>query len=212
MNTDAKRYYAVLGVDPASSEEAIRVAFRRRAKELHPDSVSGSTSAFIRLKRAYDTLSDRAQRAEYDLECFRPETATSPSEPVRPRQAPPPPRPAPPPRPRRPPRAGGIGFVRYAIAFMIMGGLSFGAIEAMISLTEAPPSVSVHMTVPRATSTQSGAEPTSGPAAESAGASAASTPPGSSRSGFWDAGPAAPAEPTQPRPAARAAAAASKGW
>lgn len=128
MHTDAKRYYAILGVIPESSEEAIRTAFRRRAKELHPDSVSGSTGAFIRLKRAYDTLSVPASRAEYDHDCMKQPRPVQPA----PNPLPPPPRPA--------RRRGGVGFVRYATAFVFMGALSFGFIQAMISWTEAPPS------------------------------------------------------------------------
>ena len=69
MSTDAKRYYAVLGVDPLASAEAIHVAFRRRAKELHPDAQSGDATAFILLKRAYDTLHNPVDRAAYDRVC-----------------------------------------------------------------------------------------------------------------------------------------------
>ena len=69
MHTDAKHYYAVLGVDPVASEEIIRSAFRRRAKELHPDAEAGDASAFILLKRAYDTLMDPKGRAAYDRDC-----------------------------------------------------------------------------------------------------------------------------------------------
>ena len=34
MHTDSHRFYAVLGVDPAASDKVIRVAFRRRAKQI----------------------------------------------------------------------------------------------------------------------------------------------------------------------------------
>lgn len=127
MNTDAKRYYALLGLEPTCSDEEIRSAFRRRAKALHPDVESGDATAFIRLKRAYDVLGDPAKRAQYDransARVRRAMRAAS--------EAPAPPRP----QSRRP---GGIGFARYFVAFLFMGGLSFGAIEAMISYNEPP--------------------------------------------------------------------------
>ena len=126
MHSDVKRYYAILELEPSASDDAIRTAFRRRAKELHPDSASGSTGAFIRLKRAYDTLSDPSSRADYDSAC-----ASHP----KPARAHPKLRPASPrPRPR-----GSLGFFKYAFAMLFMAGLSFGAIELMISFAEAPP-------------------------------------------------------------------------
>lgn len=177
MHTDAKRYYAILGVLPESSEEAVRTAFRRRAKELHPDSVSGSTGAFIRLKRAYDTLSDPSSRAEYDRECMKQR---------RPAQAPAM-SPPPPPRPAR--RRGGIGFARYATAFVFMSALSFGFIEVMITWVEAPSSTPALRAGPdlarlRANRpTAAGDEPAPGPAGSSEAAD--------TRPGFWNGEPPA---------------------
>ena len=127
MNTDAKRYYALLGLDPLCSDEDIRSAFRRRAKELHPDAGSGDATSFIRLKRAYDTLGDPTRRGHYDrLNNPRVRRAIRPAplEPAPPRL-----------RPRRP---GGMSFRRYFVAFLFVGGLSFGAIETMISFADVP--------------------------------------------------------------------------
>ena len=176
MSKDAKRYYAVLGVHPDASEEAIRGAFRRRAKELHPDAQSGNANAFILLKRAYDTLIDPEHRAAYDR-ASQPAPRRSPDEPRRPhssRAAPPRPvfRPTPMHRVR-----GGVGIVRYAIAFLIMAAISIGGVEAMISLTASPPSIQARA-VPEAPA------PVGGPASADA-----STAPGSSKSGFWDPTP-----------------------
>lgn len=133
MHTDRKRYYALLGLDPSSSIDDIRIAFRRRAKELHPDAETGDATAFIRLKRAYDTLNDPAARARYD----RASTArvrramSTASEPPLPQRT-------------RSSRSGGVGIVRYFVAFLFMGGLSFGAIEAMISYAEPPAAAASH--------------------------------------------------------------------
>lgn len=177
MSTDAKRYYAVLEVDPLASVETIRVAFRRRAKELHPDAQSGDASAFILLKRAYDTLCDPLDRAAYDRAC-------APAPPV----DPPAPRAEPhrrarpmPPFPRgTTPRRSGVGVLRYVIAFIVMAALSLGGVEVMIVLTEAPPSIQTRAGVREA-------EPTT-----PTGTAEPSPAPGSTKSGFWDAGPTPP--------------------
>lgn len=191
MSTDAKRYYAVLGVEPQASAETIRVAFRQRAKELHPDAESGDATTFILLKRAYDTLCNPVDRAAYDRFC-------SPARPVNP----PPPRPAPywpapppmsaPPLPRlKPARRSGVRLRRYVIAFIIMAAISLGGVQAMISLIEAPPSI---QTRPTGRGAESRTEATSAGTAPNS-ATEPSPAPGSTKSGFWDAGPT----PTRPK-------------
>lgn len=64
----AESLYAVLGVEPGATAEAIRAAYRSRARALHPDVNPGPTAAadFSRLQRAYEVLADPAQRARYD--------------------------------------------------------------------------------------------------------------------------------------------------
>lgn len=47
----------ILGVDPTASETEIRSAFLQQIKRAHPDSKSGSRSAFKLVKQAYDRLS-----------------------------------------------------------------------------------------------------------------------------------------------------------
>jgi len=59
-------YYVVLGVPRTESPRAIRAAFRERAKQLHPDHVSGDDSAFRELLEAYECLADPARRKRYD--------------------------------------------------------------------------------------------------------------------------------------------------
>lgn len=68
MSVTYKDYYAILGVDRKASTEEIKRAYRRKARELHPD-VNKSPRAeeqFRDLNEAYEVLSDPEKRARYD--------------------------------------------------------------------------------------------------------------------------------------------------
>src|SRR5262249_8722241 len=84
---DPAGHYATLGVEPTASPEAIAAAYRRRARVLHPDVPgTGNAAAFIRLKQAYDVLSDAHHRAAYDRSATPLPAAAPPPPPVEPRR------------------------------------------------------------------------------------------------------------------------------
>ncbi|WP_045876730.1 molecular chaperone DnaJ [Pseudofrankia sp. DC12] len=64
-----KDYYAALGVPKDAPAADIKKAYRKLARELHPDKNPGDTKAEARFKEiseAYDVLSDERRRREYD--------------------------------------------------------------------------------------------------------------------------------------------------
>ncbi len=67
--TEYKDYYEILGVARTATPEEIRTAFRKKAREYHPDvakdKVKGAEK-FKEVNEAYEVLSDPAKRAKYD--------------------------------------------------------------------------------------------------------------------------------------------------
>ena len=61
-----KNYYIVLGIPATSSQEDIKTAYRRLAKEFHPDRYGEGHSPFQTIQEAYSVLSDPARRRAYD--------------------------------------------------------------------------------------------------------------------------------------------------
>src|SRR5215510_11556363 len=64
-----KDYYATLGVAETASATDIKKAYRRLAKEYHPDATGGDRkkeSRFKDVSEAYSVLSDTEKRSQYD--------------------------------------------------------------------------------------------------------------------------------------------------
>jgi molecular chaperone DnaJ len=79
--------YDVLGVAPDASASTIRAAYRRAAREHHPDRAGEQSSArMAAINAAWQVLGDPTRRAEYDLgmreHVFAPFTPTSASDPA----------------------------------------------------------------------------------------------------------------------------------
>ncbi len=65
----AKDYYGILGVDQSATPEDIKKAFRRLARDSHPDANPhdpGAEGRFRDVAEAYEVLSDPKRRAAYD--------------------------------------------------------------------------------------------------------------------------------------------------
>jgi molecular chaperone DnaJ len=63
--TAAANYYDILGVKKDASAEDIKKAFRRLARKHHPDT-GGTEEKFKEINGAYEVLSDKEKRAQYD--------------------------------------------------------------------------------------------------------------------------------------------------
>ncbi|HSR23058.1 MAG TPA: molecular chaperone DnaJ [Candidatus Eisenbacteria bacterium] len=65
----ASDHYDTLGVKKGASEEEIKKAYRKLARQYHPDANKGDAAAedrFKEISEAYDVLSDDKRRREYD--------------------------------------------------------------------------------------------------------------------------------------------------
>ena len=67
----SRTHYEVLGVLPSASQDEIRVAYRMRVREVHPDTAAGKRSdasiQMAHIAEAWRVLSDTALRRAYDV-------------------------------------------------------------------------------------------------------------------------------------------------
>src|SRR5438309_12125356 len=69
MAVEFKDYYKSLGVERSAGDEEIRKAFRKLARQYHPDVAKDKKTAeekFKEINEAYEVLSDPAKRKKYD--------------------------------------------------------------------------------------------------------------------------------------------------
>lgn len=67
--------YEILGIPAGASSQEIKAAYRRLARECHPDVAAvgrknSSADEFMKIHAAYSTLSDPEKRATYDRSLF----------------------------------------------------------------------------------------------------------------------------------------------
>jgi len=70
MSVQYKDYYVTLGVPRTASEADIKKAFRKLAREFHPDVAKDKKRAeekFKEVNEAYEVLGDPAKRKRYDV-------------------------------------------------------------------------------------------------------------------------------------------------
>ena len=62
----ANDYYKILGVERGATDDEIKKAYRKLAHKHHPDKSGGNEAEFKKINEAYQVLSDKAKRQQYD--------------------------------------------------------------------------------------------------------------------------------------------------
>lgn len=65
---EKRDYYEVLGVSKTANDDEIKKAYRKLARQYHPDvnKAADAEAKFKEVKEAYDVVSDGQKRAQYD--------------------------------------------------------------------------------------------------------------------------------------------------
>jgi molecular chaperone DnaJ len=64
---NGETYYNILGVEETATQDEIKKAYRKLAKENHPDK-GGDEDIFKKISVAYDVVGDESKRQQYDME------------------------------------------------------------------------------------------------------------------------------------------------
>lgn len=62
----ANNYYEILGVEKNASADEIKKAYRKLAHKYHPDKGAGNEPKFKEVNEAYQVLSDKEKKSQYD--------------------------------------------------------------------------------------------------------------------------------------------------
>lgn len=62
----SKDYYKILGVEKNATDAEIKKAFHKLAQQYHPDKAGGDEAKFKEANEAYQVLSNKQKRAQYD--------------------------------------------------------------------------------------------------------------------------------------------------
>jgi molecular chaperone DnaJ len=62
----AEDYYKILGVERGATDDEIKKAYRKLAHKYHPDKAGGEEAKFKEINEAYQVLSDKSKRQQYD--------------------------------------------------------------------------------------------------------------------------------------------------
>lgn len=62
----AEDYYKILGVSRDATDDEIKKAYRKLAHKYHPDKSGGDEAKFKEINKAYQILSDKTKRSQYD--------------------------------------------------------------------------------------------------------------------------------------------------
>jgi len=62
----SKDYYEILGISKSASDDEIKKAYRKLAHKYHPDKKDGDEEKFKEINAAYQILSDKQKRQQYD--------------------------------------------------------------------------------------------------------------------------------------------------